>query len=770
MSRSKRKLCALGWLWMLVLSWPAYAAEEFIVRDIRVEGLQRISAGTVFNYLPVSISDRVDSRKTAEIIRALYATGFFRDVRLERDGDVLVVAVIERPVIASIEISGNKEIDTENLTKALKDIGLAEGRVVNRSVLDRIEQELQRQYFNRGKYGVELKTTVSPLERNRVAVSIDIKEGKPARIKQINIIGNEIFPDDELVDEFDLSTTNWLSFYTRDDQYSRQKLAGDLETLRSFYLDRGYIKFRIESTQVSITPDKRDIYITIVIDEGPVYTVSDLKLAGDLVLPNDELFPLIDVRRGEPFSRKNTTSSTEKISKLLSNHGYAFANVNSIPEVDDEKREVALTFFVDPGKRAYVRRINVVGNTRTRDEVLRREMRQMEAAWFSTEAVNKSRDRLKRLGFFDDVSIETPAVVGSTDEVDVNVTVKEKASGNFLAGIGFSQVDGFILNTSITENNFLGTGKRVVLALQDSTAITNYQLAYTNPYYTIDGISRGFELRYRKTNFDDLDIANYATDVTRGGVNFGFPISDLSRAGISLGVEDIQLGLGNDAGEELVDWIDTYGDSYFDWGMKANWVYDSRDSAFFARKGVLADVDLEVSLPGSDLLYYKLGASAHNYLPLTKRTSLLVRGEVGYGGGFGDTDELPFFYNYFAGGLRSVRGYRTYSLGPRDSKDNPVGGNLLTVANVDLLLPVPIEGLEETMRFSTFFDIGNVFNVNGKVFESTGFEVGELRYSVGVAGTWLSPLGLLTASLGYPLNSKSGDDTEIFQFTIGTGF
>ena len=474
-----------GWRLALLLVLMAVTitslADSFKISDIRIEGLQRIAPGTVFNYMPVQIGDTVGDDVTANVIRALYQTGFFNDVRVERDGTVLAVTVQERPAVAEIEITGNNEIKAEDLKKGLKDIGLAEGRVFNRSLLDRIEQELRKQYFALGKYGVRIESTASPLERNRVAMRIEITEGLTARIKQINIIGNQAFTEKELLGQFKLGTPRWYSWYSKNDQYSKQKLAGDLESLRSFYLDRGYIRFEIKSTQVSISADKKDIYVTVVVDEGGIYTISDIKLAGEPTVPAEKLFPLIHLRRGDAFSRAVTTESSERISNLLGNEGYAFANVNSIPDINDEKKEVAVTFFIDPGKRVYVRRVNMKGNTRTRDEVLRREMRQLETAWFSTELVKKSRERLKRLGYFEDVNIETPAVPGSADQVDVNVAVTEKASGNLLAGIGYSQSQGIMFNASVTQNNFLGSGKRLVFAFNNSQVTQLYQLIIRQP-------------------------------------------------------------------------------------------------------------------------------------------------------------------------------------------------------------------------------------------------------------------------------------------------
>ncbi len=609
--------------WALCFLAPAsWAFEPFRVADIRVDGLQRITAGTVFNYISVKPGDTVDERTAPQIVRALYKTGFFKDVRLDQQGGVLVISVVERPAISEINISGNKSIESEALLQGLKDIGLAAGRTFNRSVLDRIEQELRRQFFNQGKYGVQLTSTVTPLERNRVALDIKIVEGETARIKQINIVGNQRFDDDELLDEFELSTGGWLSFWTKDDQYSRQKLAGDMEKLRSYYLDRGYVDFKIESTQVTITPDKQDIYVTINVDEGEIHTLNDIKLAGELVLEPETLFPLIHLRRGEPFSRKQIVESTERLAKALSEHGYAFANVNSIPEVDQEKKQVAITFFVDPGNRVYVRRITLTGNAKTRDRVVRREIRQMESAWFSGEKVKLSRDRLMRTGFFEDVSVETPAVPGSTDQVDIQATVKEKPSGAFLAGVGFSQSQGFLFNTSITETNFLGSGKRVTLAFNNSSASTRYQLSYVNPYFTVDGISRGFNLSYQSTDFEEVDAADYRTDIANAAMTFGIPLSEFNSFNFGFGVRDIDFKVGTVASDEVIEFVEDNGSKFLNFELNAGWRHDSRDSAIFPNAGGLQTFDAEVAVPGSDLTYYSLDGAPGGLAGAREATAL----------------------------------------------------------------------------------------------------------------------------------------------------
>lgn len=767
MGRFRRALLAF-----LFLAAGVQAA-DFDVADIRVEGLQRIAAGTIFNYLPVQVGDRVSEGITSNIIRTLYATGFFSDVRVEREDDVLIVVVRERPAIAQIDITGNKSLKTEQLKEGLADIGMAEGRVFNPAMLDRIEQELRRQYFGAGKYGVDIESTVSPLERNRVAVRIAISEGRTARIKQINIIGNETFAEKTLLKQFDLGTTKWYSFYTKNDQYSKQKLGGDLEALRSFYLDRGYVNFEITSTQVSISPDKDGMYVTVAIDEGDVYQVKDIKLAGQPSVPVEQLFPLIHLRRGEDFSRSKATESAERISELLGSEGYAFANVNAVPEIDEEAKKVIITFFIDPGKRVYVRRVNMEGNTRTRDVVLRREMRQLERAWFSTALVKRSRERLQRLGYFENVTIETPAVPGLADQVDVDVTVKEKPSGNLLAGVGFSQSQGLLLNASVTQNNFLGTGKRVSLALNTSRSAQLYRLAYTNPYYTIDGISRGFDLTYRATNFDDLTGADYSTDIGLAEVNFGLPISDTSRAGLGFRYQYTHFFPGS-VSPLAQSFVDDNGDKFNDFFLTASYTKDSRDSAIFPNRGTLQRVFGEVAIPGSDLQYYRVNVQGRQYIPLTQRFTFAVRGDIGYGAAYGDTPQLPFFENFYAGGPRSVRGFDAYTLGPRevDGDQDPVGGNLKLTGGLEIYAPPPIGGrFENTVRLGAFLDVGNVWWTEAEPLVSpTGFDLGELRYSTGLSFAWLSPVGALSLSLAYPINAQDEDEEQIFQFSFGQTF
>ena len=745
----------------LLLCGSARAFEAFQVTDIRVEGLERISPGTVFNYLPIKVGDTVDTDDTVNAVKALFKTGFFSDVRMERDGTVLVVYVKERAAISSIKITGNKDLETDKLLEGLKDIGLAEGRVFDRSLLDKVEQELRRQYFSRGKYAVKIETTITPLERNRVGILIDISEGEAARIKQINIVGNHTFTDKELRKGFTLDTPSFLSFITKNDQYSKQKLSADLEILRSYYLDRGYLNFNILSTQVSITPDKKDIYITINITEGNQFRIKEVTLSGELVLKPEELFPLVKINPDDVFSRKRVTEAVDRISAKLGDQGYAFANVNTVPDVNESERLVNLAFIVDPGKRVYVRRVNVKGNITTRDEVLRREMRQMEAGWFSAEKVERSRTRLQRLGFFEDVNVETPAVPGTTDQVDVNYSVTETSSGNITAGAGYSQTSGILFNASVSQDNFLGSGKRVSFAFNNSKVTTVYSFYYTDPYYTINGISRGFGLFYKKTDADQANISSYTTDTYGANVNYGIPINEFDTIRVSPEFENLKLKETSESPNEVIDFIDRHGNDYNTVKLTGSWAHDTRNKALFADDGGLQSLSVETAVPGSGLQYYKLGYDQRRYVPLTKDLTLSMHAQLGYGNGYGDYDNLPFFENYFAGGVRSVRGFEDNTLGPKDSKGNPIGGSVQVVGGAEILFPIPFVEGTKSFRLGTFFDIGNVYS------DVSNFDATELRYSVGVSSLWISPLGPLAISLGIPLNAKSGDNVQNFQFTVG---
>ena len=742
----------------------AATVDAFVVEDIRLEGLQRITAGTVFNYLPINVGDTVDGTHTAGAVRALFRTGFFRDVRLERDGDTLVVVVVERPSIGSIEFVGNEELKTDDLLSALEQMGVAQGRVFNRSTFDQVEQELHRTYFAAGRYGVQVTGTVTPLERNRVAIKFEIAEGVVAKIRQINIVGNVAFDDEELRDEFELDTTGFFSFLSRSDRYSKPKLAADLETLRSLYLDNGFINFNIDSTQVSIAPDKKDVYITINVTEGGRYVVRDIYLQGALIVPEEELFELVTVVQDTEFSRKRVTETARRIGNRLGNEGYSFANVNAVPEIDDSEEKVDLTFFVDPGKRVYVRRINFKGNTKTRDEVLRREMRQMESGWISNQALERSRIRLNRLGYFESVDVGTRAVPGASDQVDVDFDVVERPSGNLLLGAGYSDSQGAVFDISVTEENFLGSGNRLRASFNTSNVSRDISVSWVNPYWTVDGVSRGLEAYNRRTDAGDANLADYDLEQIGTGVTFGIPISELTRVNVGFNAEQTDFIVGSSASQEVRDFRKENGDRFITLLTTGAWAKDSRNSRFLPTRGSLSRLSGEIAVPGSELTYYKLFARHQRLFPLSEDFVFVLEGEIGYGDGFGGTGELPLTENFFAGGLRSVRGFRSNTLGPRDSLGRPLGGNLKVVGTAEIILPFPFTRDSNTFRVTTFLDTGNVYG------PKEDFDFDTLRYSTGIAAIWLSPVGPLTMSFARALRTRAGDQTDGFQLTFGTSF
>jgi outer membrane protein insertion porin family len=750
---------------LMVVACGARAAGEFVVQDIQVDGLQRISAGTVFNYLPVQVGSSVSEQEYPEIIRALFKTGFFSDVSLERKGSVLVVTVTERPAISEVRITGNEDISTDDLKKALAEVGLVEGRVFDRSLLDKVEQELLRQYYSRGRYAVRIDSQVRSLERNRVAITIEISEGAVASIGQINIVGNQAFSDKELLGLLQSSTTGWLSFFSKDDQYSKQKLAADIETLRSFYLDRGYLKFNVDSTQVSITPDKKDVYITINITEGEPYAIEDILLTGNFGdVPESDLRKLITIEAGETFSRAKMAETTKKLSERLGEDGYAFANINTVPQVNDETRKVTLNFMVDPGQRVYARRINFQGNIKTQDDVLRRELRQAEGAWVSTKDLDRSKTRLQRLEYLESVSAETPAVPGTNDQVDVNYTVVERPSGSLMFGIGYGQDSGLLLNASVTQNNFLGTGNQMSLVLNKADYGENYSIFYNNPYFTPDGVSRGFRLYYRNIDASQINTADYVLNNYGVQVSFGFPLNEFDTLVLLPGYDHVTIDTTTDTPVEIFDYIDQNGDTFNEFKLDATWARDTRDRVVFPTSGSLNQISTELAVPGSDAEYYKLNYRGVMYYPFARWLTWSLSTDIGYGDGYGNTDGLPFFENFYAGGLRSVRGYKANTLGPRYSDNEPSGGAFKTVASTQLILPVPFLEKSENVRTAVFFDVGNVFAT------PSDFDANELRYSVGIAGLWLSPLGPIAVSVAAPFNDKPDDETEVFQFSFGVPF
>jgi outer membrane protein insertion porin family len=752
----------------LLISASALAFSPFVVRDIRVEGIQRTEAGTVFSYLPLKVGDTLSEDKAAQAIKALFGTGFFKDVRLEVEGDVLVVMIEERPAIASLDFVGTKAFDKEQLRKGLREVGLSESRIFDRSLVERAEQELKRQYLSQGHYAAQITTTVTPLERNRVGITFAVDEGEIAKIRQINIVGIKAFKEKELLEFFKLTTPGWLTWYTKNDQYSKQKLSGDLETLRSHYLDRGYIEFNIESTQVSISPDKQDIYITVNINEGDQYAVSAVKLAGELLLPEDQLLKLVTIKPGKLFSREEVTATTKAISERLSNDGYAFANVNAAPEIDKEKKQVAFTLFVDPGRRVYVRRIQVQGNTRSRDEVIRREMRQMEAAWYDGEKINKSRTRVDRLGYFEEVTVETPAVPGTTDQVDLNVSVKEKATGNMMLGAGLSSSEGLVFSGSVQQQNLFGSGKHVGIGFNTSKINKLYSISYTDPFHTVDGISRGFDGYYKDTDTSQTtSLVSYATKSLGGGVRYGFPIGEDDFINFGLAVDSTEIKtIEGKTPQRFIDFLNEHGTQYTGLITSLGWAKETLDSRIYPMKGYAAKLNGELAMGGGKLGYYRANLGYQQFLPIGREYTLMLNAELGFANGVGG-DPLPFWKNYYAGGVGSVRGYKPGSLGPQDPvTQDRLGGNHRFVANAEFLFPLPGSGKDKSLRLGAFFDAGRIWG------GQTGAFLGDegMRFSTGLSLSWSSPLGPLKFSLAQPLNKKSDDQTQRLQFQMGTMF
>jgi outer membrane protein insertion porin family len=743
------------------VSCAAWAVEPFVVRDIRVEGVQRTEPGTIFSYLPIKVGDRVTDEKISDAVKALYATGFFRDVRLEAQGDVLVVSVQERPTISSLSFSGNKEFDTDTIKKALKDIGIAEARIFDRSALDRAEQELKRQYITRGKYAANIQTTVTPQERNRVAINFTIDEGESAKIARINIVGTKAFTEKQLLSEMTLTTPGWFTWYTKNDQYSKQKLQADLEALRSFYQNRGYLEFNVDSTQVSITPDKEDIYITLNVTEGPRFTVGDLRIAGDLVVPESELAPLVQLKPGDVFSRAKLQASAKDISDRLGADGYAFANVNAVPELDRENAKASFTFYVDPGRRAYVRKINITGNSKTKDEVIRREFRQLEDAWYDGPRIERSKVRVRRLNYFDNVTVETPPVPGSADQVDVEVSVTEKSTGNLLAGVGYSSDEGIVLNASISQENIFGTGNALSLGVNTGRFNRTYSVLFNEPYYTVNGVSRTLEAYDKSLDPTGLAISQYASDTIGAAVGFGVPITETDTINFGGRFEHTRITLFDNSPPVYQQFVNDFGFASNAYILTAGWSRDTRDDVLYPTKGRLQSVLLETGLPFGDLAYYKIQYTHSVYWPVYRDLVLMARADLGYGGGLSGKP-LPFFKAFFAGGVNSVRGYDTASLGPQDQFGNALGGRRKIVGNLEAFYPI-IKG-EKAVRGSVFLDAGQIY-ANGQQSQFESF-----RYSTGVGIAWSSPIGPLKFSYAIPLNAREGDRQQRFQFQAGAAF
>jgi outer membrane protein insertion porin family len=779
----------------LLLGARAFAADPWVVRDFRVEGAQRISAGTIYNYLPINIGDRLDDQRLREAIRALFATGFFQDIELRRDGDTLLIAVLERPTIEEFTFEGNKDIEDEALEESMTNIGLARGKTFDRSVLDEVTQVLTEEYYGRGKYGARITPTVEELPDNRVRVSIDIVEGDRAKIRQINIVGNTQFDDDEIIDGFELSTGNLLSFIRDDDRYSKQALEGDLETLRSFYMDRGFADFRVDDAQVAISPDKTDIFVTISIAEGDRYTISDVRLAGEMVVPAEELRALIFPQSGQVFSQQLLAFTEEAMKLRLGQEGYAFAEVRALPELDEETKEVALTFFVDPQNRVYVRRINFNGAENVNDEVFRREMRQLEGGYLSNDLVERSRIRIQRLPYVESVEYETNPVPGSPDLVDVDFEIEEGLPGQFGGSLGFSESQGIILGGNFIHSNFMGTGNRVSLNLSGGEYYKVYAIDFTDPYRNMDGLSRQIAFQYQDiTQFTSV-TSDFSTETITGGITWGVPISEVQIFRFGFSYQQASLLTSQFSSDQARQWVQSNGESFSVPGalgvfgtdvasleLVTGWQYDSRNRALFPDSGTRVFANLQAAIPGSDVEYYVASFNYDRYMRLPGAWRFRINSEINFGDAFGDTTALPPFRNFFGGGPNSVRGFKESYLGPIDSLRNPNGGNLLFASQFELILPTP-EKISGSTRMALFFDVGNVFHTGGiSFFDRLGdpidydFDYDKLKKSVGLAVEWLAPLGLLRFSYAMPLNADDetdrffGDEVERFQFSIGNAF
>ena len=788
---ARRAGAVLAVVCALLLPAAGWAQQAFTVSDIRLQGLQRVSAGTVFNILPVQVGDTVDEVAVRQLMRLLFSSGYFDDIRMARDDDVLVVSVVERPAIESIEIEGNKAIKTEALLEGLTQQGLSEGEIFKQATLERVGLELERQYVSQGRYGASIETNIEELPRNRVAIGIDIEEGKTSGIRHINVVGATIFPEKELLEEMELQHPGLFSFFRNNDKYNREKLTGDLEKIESYYKDRGYVEFELTSTQVSITPDKRQVYISMNVEEGEKYTIDEVNLLGELndVKPED-LRPLMLVEPGQVFSQAWLTATEERLEAALGNSGYTFASAGGIPRVK-EGGTVSIDVVVDAGKRAYVRRVSFAGNRVTQDEVMRRELRQMEGGWASTAQIDLSKLRLERLGYFQAVNVETPEVPGTDDQIDVNFSVEEQPSGSISATLGYSQGWGLVVGANYQENNVLGTGNSLGLGLSYSKYQKSANFNYFNPYYTLDGISRGYNAYFRRLDWDERNIARYSTDAFGVGVNFGFPIGETQRINFGGSVEQTSLTEGRFPALEISEFLEKNGDDFLNFKANLSWVGSTLNRGLFPTRGRSQTLALQASIPGSDLQFWKVTYRGEQYFPFFAGLTLRFRTELGYGGGYGNTKALPFYEHFFAGGFGSIRGFEQSTLGPRttnpthDIDGNPIpegffrrgrardgdpfGGNMLVEGSLELILTLPFVEENRQFRPVIFVDAGNVFNSNCPDVSRNcfGFDINEFRYSVGFGVTWLTAMGPMTFGIAKPFNTSEIDEKESFQFELG---
>lgn len=752
----------------LAFSSSAFAFTPFIVKDIRVEGIQRTETGTVFAYIPVNVGERFTEQMATETIRDLYGTGFFSDVQISTDNDIVVVAVRERPVIASLSFIGMKEFESKQIIDALRQVGFGEGRVFDQGMLEQAELELKQQYLTKGKYGVEITSTITPLPRNRVGINFDIFEGSIAKITEIRIIGNEAFSESALLDLMSLTTTGYLTWYTQTDRYSGEKLAADMETIRSYYLDRGYLEFRMEPPQVTISPDRENIFITLTVSEGEPYTVEEVNVAGNLLGLEDEINELLKIKAGETFSGAKSNETSLAIRNYLGGLGYAFANVNPNPVLDRDAQTVNVTFFVDPSRRVYVRNIEITGNERTKDSVARREIRQMESAWYDGEAIKLSKDRLERLGYFQTVNLDTEPVPGSIDQVDVNVEVEERQTGALNLGIGYGQTDGVILSAGISEDNAFGSGTGLDFSINTSQDSRTFVLSHTDPYWTLDGVSRTTSAFYRTVTPSLNNPGNYEVKSAGAGFRFGVPITEFDRISLGVNYEYDTIGLYDDSPAAYEEYVDAYGQNTNSAIFNVGWTSDTRDSLLYPTKGNF--IRLGAAVGTLSLEYYMLSAQYQHYLPLGRKYSLAFNGLFDYGDVYGTDKPFPIIKTVYAGGIGTVRGYLGNSLGPRDTRTGTfLGGSKRVVGNLQFYFPFPGTQRDQTLRMFVFADGGQVYGDTGSG-SSSSIDLGDLRYSTGIGLSWLSPVGPLQLVYAKALNAQTGDDTQVFQFQVGTAF
>ena len=794
----------------MAASLSASAFEDFLITDIRIIGLQRVSIGSIFTAIPVSVGDTMNKEKISDITRALFSTGQFNDIQIAKDGNALILSVLERPSVALIELEGNKALKSEDLLKGLEGAGISQGQVYKRSTLNGMKSELVRQYSSQGRYGagVEVETTVMP--RNTINLKIIIDEGESASIKKVNIIGNEIFSDDDLKQGFELKEGKWYAFLSNNDKYSREKLEGDIENLESYYLDRGYLKFSIESSQVSISKNKEDVFITLSLSEGVQYKINDVNVIGDMPLNEDMYLPIMESQKDQIYSQAQITQIEEYLVNLLGNEGYTFAEVTGNPEINEDDQTVALLFVVQPGNRTYARKIQFSGNYLTNDEVLRREMRQFEGAWASDNLIEASKVRLERLGFFKEVAVETIPVAGSEDQVDIEFSVEEESTSSVGGSIGYSDF-GMNLGLNLSDNNFLGSGNRFILGINKSIYQESYNVSFFDPYFTMDGVSRGYSLYFRETDYGEFNVANYLTNSQGLGVQFGYPISDTQRIGLNLNFDNTDIDPGSLPSREISDFLASEGTIFDVLKAQAVWSRITLNRGMFPTYGSSTDVMLQATIPGSDLTYYKTNIRQKFYRPIGFANLVFgFTGELGYIDTYGDTKKTPFFENFYSGGPRSIRGFESNTLGPRVTPSpcynfnpeteecpllidsdfdgtpdtigqhpylyqqarDPIGGNFLVEGSLQIIFKLPIIEDQRSMRSAFFLDFGNVFSTDCQDYQINCYEpsVDELRYSIGVGVTWITGFGPMSFSFSQPFNDGPFDKTEEFQFTIGTVF